>query len=602
MKPPYSVDLETTSTDPEKGSVMSCSVSDGSHTVAWSVVSPGDLRATKTVLDGSSPTIIHWVPMESSWSERFLGNPRHTNFMDTALMAFRLAPGEPMKLASVVARELPEFSGWKGSTEEQLADPETGRSMLGVDTKSLLERNALDAYLTWHLKEKLWPRLTPEEQSLHREDVSIAMFVDRMSRRGMLVSEEALIELRRVCLDTMERERLWLRSYTGVTELNPGSTEQLAEVFRSRGMRVLPKRMWQESALAGEPCLPETDTGGVSTAGAPLKLLRANTDDPRTREFVDHILAYRKAQDRVGDNVTAYAQARDPGDGRIRHGFFWPGTVSWRPSCFAPNRLNVPREGVRQLFTAPPGYVFFEMDLSQAELRIMAQLSGDPVLVRGFREKVDFHRRMGGRVYNKMDSLGSVTKNERYVGKKGNFSCGYFIGDMALWEAFAKEDMILPFSDVQRLRYAFWYLEYERLRKWSEEERRKVRSGEYLTAPTGAYRWNLEQAKLIHPRDENEAINSVYNWRIQAVPPRLVYRMGLLLEERIPETCLQIVNSVYDCLMGYIREDVVMDVVREIERVRVEVMGNEDSWLKVVEIPCDMKVGSSWGNLKEVAA
>lgn len=586
MKELPAVDLETTSVEAEKGSVLSCGISDGVKTVAWSIKTPQDLQAAKEVLNG--PCIVHSVPMEGSWSESFFGNDRHTKFIDTALLAFRVDPGEPKALASVVARHLPEYSGWKGGTEEQLADPDTGGSMLGVDEVSLLERNAVDACLTRRVYDKLWPMLTQEERDLHEEDVSIALFVHRMFQRGLQVSEEALIELRRSCVQTMSDEESWLRNQTGVGDLNPGSSQQLGRVFASRGIQ-----------------LPLTDGGAPSVSGLALRVLRYESPDPRVKELVDHILKYRKAQDVLGDNVVSYAQARDPKDGRVRGGY-WPGTVSWRPASPKMgrkdriNNLNVPREGVRQVFSCPPGYVFFEMDLSQAELRIMAQLSNDPVLVSGFRDGTDFHRRMGGRVYGKLDALETVTKQERYVGKKGNFSCGYFIGDDSLWESFAKEDIILPMETVQKLRQAFWFEEYVTLRKYSEAQRAAVRRGERLYAPTGGYHWDLQQASLIHPRNENEAVNSVYNWTIQSVPPRLVYRIGMLLERRVPESVLQITNSIYDSLMGYIREDCLTDTLREVRKAHSEVMAAEDRWLKEVSIPCDIKVGPNWQNLKEV--
>lgn len=577
MKLPIAVDLETTSVDPEKGSILSCNISDGEKTAAWVVKSPEDLQATKEILASPEKKIVHYVPMEGEWSSLFFGDKDpdyHKKFIDTALLAYRVDPGEPMKLASVVARHLPEFSGWKGSTEEQLAAPETGRSMLGVAEKDLLERGAVDACLTRRVYDKLWPKLTKDEQDLHEEDVAISLFVSRMSRRGMYISEDRLVGLRAECLSTMAQEESWLRKETGIEDLNPGSSQQLGGVFSNRGVE-----------------LPKTKTGKDSVNGLALRVLRHDSTDPKIKEFVDHVLSYRKAQDRLGDNVTAYAQARDPRDGRIRGGFFWPGTVSWRPSCFAPNRLNVPREGVRHLFAAPPGWVFLECDLSQAELRIMAQLSGDPVLVQGFRDGVDFHRRMGSRIYDVPGE--SITKVQRYVGKKTNFSCGYFIGDNALWESCAKEDLILPFPIVQKARATYWK-EYSGLGKYADEQRRNVRNGENLYAPSGGYHWNLEQATLIHPYDENEAVNSVYNWTIQSVPPRLVYRMGMLLERRVPAACLEIVNSVYDCLCMYVREDVVPDVCRQIEEVRKEVLAKE-AWLCDVDIPVDIKVGKSWG-------
>ncbi len=47
---------------------------------------------------------------------------------------------------------------------------------------------------------------------------------------------------------------------------------------------------------------------------------------------------------------------------------------------------------IREAFVAPDGYLVMACDYSQIELRIMAHLSGDPGLLKAFRDNVDVHQ------------------------------------------------------------------------------------------------------------------------------------------------------------------------------------------------------------------
>lgn len=70
------------------------------------------------------------------------------------------------------------------------------------------------------------------------------------------------------------------------------------------------------------------------------------------------------------------------------------GTVTGRLSCNSPNLQQIPRDpAIRQLITAPPGWVLVEADLSQIELRIAAELSGDVELIHCFTSGIDVHWR-----------------------------------------------------------------------------------------------------------------------------------------------------------------------------------------------------------------
>ena len=79
--------------------------------------------------------------------------------------------------------------------------------------------------------------------------------------------------------------------------------------------------------------------------------------------------------------------------GRYLHpAFKIHGTTTGRLSAEHPNPQQVPRDPrIRQLISAPPGWELIEADLSQAEMRIAAELSKDPMLVYAFLHDVDVH-------------------------------------------------------------------------------------------------------------------------------------------------------------------------------------------------------------------
>lgn len=77
---------------------------------------------------------------------------------------------------------------------------------------------------------------------------------------------------------------------------------------------------------------------------------------------------------------------------RLHPSFKLIGTVTGRASCEHPNLQQVPRDSlIRSLIMAPDGWQLFDMDLSQIEMRISAELSGDQVLLGIFERDEDVH-------------------------------------------------------------------------------------------------------------------------------------------------------------------------------------------------------------------
>jgi uracil-DNA glycosylase family 4 len=69
-------------------------------------------------------------------------------------------------------------------------------------------------------------------------------------------------------------------------------------------------------------------------------------------------------------------------NGRLYYNLLLHGTTTGRPACRNPNLLNIPRGPmIRSQYKASPGKIFVEVDLNQAELRCLALLSSDPILM-----------------------------------------------------------------------------------------------------------------------------------------------------------------------------------------------------------------------------
>ena len=78
--------------------------------------------------------------------------------------------------------------------------------------------------------------------------------------------------------------------------------------------------------------------------------------------------------------------------------------ATWRLSQEQPNLQNIPvrsEEGriIRRAFVAEAGARFLVADYSQIELRVLAHLSGDEVLIESFRQGEDIHTRTAAEVY-----------------------------------------------------------------------------------------------------------------------------------------------------------------------------------------------------------
>jgi DNA polymerase-1 len=129
-----------------------------------------------------------------------------------------------------------------------------------------------------------------------------------------------------------------------------------------------------------------------------------------------------------GTYVDALPALIHPRTGRLHTSFNQIGAATGRLSSSNPNLQNIPirselgRE-IRAAFVPEPGWKLIVADYSQIELRLLAHMSHDPVLVAAFRSGEDIHTRTAAEVFHVMPAL--VTPDMRRGAKTVNFGIVY---------------------------------------------------------------------------------------------------------------------------------------------------------------------------------
>lgn len=122
-------------------------------------------------------------------------------------------------------------------------------------------------------------------------------------------------------------------------------------------------------------------------------------------------------------------------DGRIHPTFEQIGASTGRMACHAPNLQAIPKDGPhRACFRAEDGRALVTADYAACELRILAEMSGDPVFAEAFARGEDLHARVAREMFGK-----PVSKTEnpelRQRAKAINFGLAYGMGAAGLARA-----------------------------------------------------------------------------------------------------------------------------------------------------------------------
>ncbi|HPP80465.1 MAG TPA: DNA polymerase I, partial [Deltaproteobacteria bacterium] len=198
------------------------------------------------------------------------------------------------------------------------------------------------------------------------------------------------------------------------------------------------------------PVVKKTKTG-PSTDSAVLEALAARHELPAA------ILNWRTLAKLKNTYVDTLPTMINPATGRLHTRFNQAVTATGRISSSEPNLQNIPiRTGtgrrIREAFRAPEGFVIMSADYSQIELRILAHITKDPLLVESFEQDLDIHAKTASEIFG--TPLAQVTENERRQAKTINFGIIYGMGPHKLaGELQIKRDVAKRYIENYLARY-----------------------------------------------------------------------------------------------------------------------------------------------------
>jgi DNA polymerase-1 len=238
-------------------------------------------------------------------------------------------------------------------------------------------------------------------------DLPLAPVLAAMEETGILVDINLLAELSVRLTERIEKIADQICTLAGKT-FNINSPQQLGKI------------LFEDLAI---PSPVKYGRGKVvSTAADVLESLSV------AYPIAQLVLDYRQLVKLKGTYIDALPQLIRPSTGRVHTTFNQTGAATGRLSSSNPNLQNIPirtEEGreIRAAFLPDPGWDLVVADYSQIELRLLAHMSRDPVLVEAFTRGEDIHTRTAAEVF-KVNAM-MITPDMRRAAKAVNFGIVY---------------------------------------------------------------------------------------------------------------------------------------------------------------------------------
>ncbi len=433
-----------------------------------------------------------------------------------------------------------------------------------VDTNTALRYAAEDSDATWRLFHKLKEKAEKEKlydlyETIERPLVSV---LARMEGWGVRVDREQLEELSRDFEGHLERfqEKIWAEAGE---EFLINSPQQLQHIlFDKLGMKPLRK----------------TSTG-YSTDQSVLEKLALYHDLPQL------ILDYRAVAKLKSTYTEALVRLIRPDTGRIHTSYNQTVAMTGRLSSSEPNLQNIPvrtEQGrmIRAAFIPDPGHKLLCADYSQVELRIMAHLAQDPLLLESFRNGEDVHSRTAAEIFG---GLGGITSELRRRAKAINFGLMYGKTPHGL-----SEELGITRAEAKRF-IDDYFLRYHGVKAWMDRQREEGKEKGAVFTLFGR-RVPLPDLQAKNAQRRGYAERVAINAPIQGTSADIIKRAMATIDSRLTDdfSDVRMIMQVHDELVFEVPEDR-LDATKEMVRETMEGAAELD-----IPLTVDIGVGDNW--------
>lgn len=428
---------------------------------------------------------------------------------------------------------------------------------------------AEDAWVTLRLFQVYQKKLeiSPAKDVFYEMDLPLMPVLMRMEENGVSIDRSILstlsIELNKQIKELTE-EIYKMAGY----ELNLNSPAQLA------------KLLFEDMKLPTKKKIKS----GYSTDNSVLEALSEDY------EIAGMLINYRQLNKLENTYVSALPRLVSLKSGRIHSSFNQCVASTGRLSSTNPNLQNIPvrtslgRE-IRKAFVAKnDDFLILAADYSQIELRLLALMSRDEVLIRAFKEKTDIHKETAAQIYSV--ALDEVDPDMRREAKTINFGLLYGMGqrklarDLGISGARAKELIELYFARFPSIR--------EFRQRMIEEAQRNT-----IVQTIFGRILELQGIHSKNPGIKSEAERIAVNMPIQGSAADLIKRAMLTLHEEIKDDeRIMMILQVHDELVFEVRKDYLDEAIVLIRDKMEAALPKE--YQEIVSLAVDIGYGKNW--------
>ena len=402
---------------------------------------------------------------------------------DTMLASYVLNPEKSHSLSELSR----EYLGIVAKSYNELVPK--NKTIADISIVKVADYCGMDVYTTFRLVNKLRAELDKADEanffdkSLHRLLLEVEQPLEpvlaEMEYCGIRIDSAYLQELSQQLEKSLKEIEEKTYQAAG-RKFNLGSPKQLSEILLEK----IPDEFQKKSR--------KTKTG-YSTDAAVLDKLQG--DHP----IVDDLLEHRTLSKLKSTYVDALPQLVRADTGRVHTDFNQTATGTGRLSSSNPNLQNIPirtefSRQIRKAFLPEEGWLMVSADYSQIELRILAHLSQEPVLIEAYQNNRDVHTVTAQLLFEKEE----VTPDERRFGKTINFGVIYGMGAIKFGRSMGKtsadgKEFIKRFNE-----------RYSKVFEFLEKVKKEAIALGYVTTILGRRRYlNFESESILDLKGRN---------------------------------------------------------------------------------------------------
>ncbi|MFH1369652.1 MAG: DNA polymerase I [Elusimicrobiota bacterium] len=488
---------------------------------------------------------------------------------DVMLAAYCLNPSKPSyELKDIaldhLARELNDFSELAGTGKKRVPYRD-----IAIETAA--DSACRSVSVVFELKPFFEEKLIEKqlEALFSGMETPLARVLADMETNGLKINESYFRELSRKF--EIEVKGIEKKIYESAgQEFNPASPKQLSFILFEK---------------LGLPAVKKTKTG-YSTDEEVLRSLAPSHELPAK------LLEFREIQKLKSTYVDPLLEKVDRNTSRIHTTFNQTGTATGRLSSSNPNLQNIPirteyGKEIRRGFIPDKGYTFLSADYSQIDLRVLAHISGDHMLINAFKENIDVHTATAAEVFGKKPS--EISRELRRIAKTINFGIIYGMSPFGLAQQ-------LGISNAEAKQYIDRYFaRYSGVKEWTEKIIEEARANGCVKTLLGRIRY-LPEINSPNHQIRSFAERMAMNTPVQGTSADIIKVAMINLFKRLGD------EKRKSRLLVQVHDDLLFEISdNDTGTLPIMIKSDMESAVKLkVPVIVDLKTGKNWADLSKM--